>query len=155
MNITSRTYGRYIYTHIKTTYACTLHKHSTYIWFIYLCMLYIHVRVYVYRNSMCIYTHSYIKGKSHYSLHIQSLYFYPWLAEDKLSLSYFIAQGLGYTHARYLVAEPMFLPGHFSDSIQMPSCLVATGDWVWSSCSLPSEKGLARILREGRRGPTS
>lgn len=79
-----------IYTHMKTTYACTLHKHSTYIWFIYLCMLYIHVRVYVYRNSMCIYMHSYIKGKSHYSLHIQSLYFYPWLAEDKLSLIAFL-----------------------------------------------------------------
>lgn len=62
---------------MKTTYACTLHKHSTYIWFVYLCMLYIHVRVYVYRNSMCIYTHSYIKGKSHLLIAYSKSIFLP------------------------------------------------------------------------------
>lgn len=45
---------------------------------------YICVCMYVEIVYLC--THSYIKGKIHYSLYIQGLYFYPWLTEEKLSL---------------------------------------------------------------------
>jgi hypothetical protein len=66
---------------------------------LYMCVLYrnyIYTYIYTY---IYICTHSYIKAKIHYSLHIQSLYFYPWLTNDKLSLSSFIAQDYKALHS--------------------------------------------------------
>lgn len=57
-----------------------------------------------------------------------------------------------YTQARYHVAEPVFLPGHFLDPIQMLPCFGATGYWAVEFFA--QSKGFLRLGREGRwRGP--